>query len=214
MVTKRDLVIAVLCTFCLTFTLFPILPAGSNYKTSGVGEYDPWVDLTDDGYVNAKDAIVVGKAFGSSGDPTKSVSVTNWPSIYNSSILNWPLDSSVTVTNLPLDENGNLRVRLTNTYYEWKSDSIDLDPYPGSWTGSNFTGRYRDATICISVGRGTINFTVSFLGTKVDSFELNPSTSVGFMKTYQVQGSNLTLKAKNLINDDDVWFTYSIYVTT
>jgi len=143
----------------------------------------------------------------------EDTNVTNWPSIYNSSILNWPLDSNVTATNLPLDEQGNLRVRLIHSYYEWKSDSIVLDPYPGSWTGSNFTGGYRDATICISVGQGSINFTTKFLGTKVDSFELNPSTSVGFIKTYQVQGSNITLTAKNLVGIN-AWFTYSIYVTT
>jgi len=88
MVTKRDLVIAVLCTFCLTFTLFTILPTGSNNKTSGTGEYDPWLDYNDDGIVDYRDINPAARAFGTTGDPTKNV----------------------TVTNFPLDEEGNLRV--------------------------------------------------------------------------------------------------------
>jgi hypothetical protein len=81
MVTKRDLVIAALCTFCLTSALLTILPVGSNYKTSGIGEYDPWVDINDDGRINILDAINLGSSFGTTGNPTKNVSVTNWPTI-------------------------------------------------------------------------------------------------------------------------------------
>lgn len=69
MVTKRDLVIAVLCTFCLTFTLFTILPAGSNYKASSIGEYDPWTDLNDDGIIDYLDISMAARAFGATGTP-------------------------------------------------------------------------------------------------------------------------------------------------
>lgn len=69
MVTKRDLVIAVLCTFCLTFTLFTILPAGSNYKASGIGEYDPWCDLDDDGKINIYDVVMVTSKYNTTGTP-------------------------------------------------------------------------------------------------------------------------------------------------
>lgn len=69
MVTKRDLVIAVLCTFCLAFTLFAILPAGSNDSTLGTGEYDPWLDSNDDGKINILECIVLSGAFGTTGTP-------------------------------------------------------------------------------------------------------------------------------------------------
>jgi len=79
MITKRHLVIAVLCTFCLTFALLTILPAGSNNSALGTGEYDPWIDSNEDGHINAKEAVQLGMAFDTFGDPTKNVNVTNWP---------------------------------------------------------------------------------------------------------------------------------------
>ena len=80
MTTKKDLVIVILATFCLTFTLFAILPAGSNDSTLGTGEYDPWLDSNDDGKINILECIALANVFGSSGDPTRNVNVTNWPS--------------------------------------------------------------------------------------------------------------------------------------
>ncbi|MCJ7632518.1 hypothetical protein MUP77_09030, partial [Candidatus Bathyarchaeota archaeon] len=82
MVMKRDLVIAVLCTFCLAFTLFAILPAGSNNSTLGTGEYDPWLDSNEDGRINILECITLANAFGTSGDPTRNVNVTNWTPSY------------------------------------------------------------------------------------------------------------------------------------
>lgn len=66
MVTKKGLIIAILATFCLTSTLFMILPTKSN---SGMGEYDPWVDLNDDGTIDIFDAITLAGAFETSGTP-------------------------------------------------------------------------------------------------------------------------------------------------
>lgn len=56
--------------FCLTTTLFIF---------SGIG-YDPWVDQDEDGDVDASDLYVLSQEYGTSGDSTKNVSVTNWPS--------------------------------------------------------------------------------------------------------------------------------------
>jgi hypothetical protein len=76
-ILKRDLIIAVLATFCLTATLFMILPAESS-----PAEYDPWADLNDDGTINILDVANVALVFGTSGDPTKNVNITNLPSQY------------------------------------------------------------------------------------------------------------------------------------
>ena len=70
MVTKKDLVIAVLTTFCLTATLFMILPTKSS-----PAEYDPWLDVNDDGTINIIDLATTAKAYGASGDPTKPVEI-------------------------------------------------------------------------------------------------------------------------------------------
>jgi len=77
MVTRKDLIIAVLATFCLTATLFMIIPTKSNPGISP--QYDPWVDINDDGTIDIFDAINLAGTFGTSGDPTKNVNVTNWP---------------------------------------------------------------------------------------------------------------------------------------
>lgn len=78
MVNKKDLIIAVLATFCLTATLFMVIPTRSS-----PGEYDPWVDINDDGKVNIADIFSVAKAFGTSGDPTKSVVIVGCDSLEN-----------------------------------------------------------------------------------------------------------------------------------
>jgi hypothetical protein len=67
MITRKTLVIAVLCTFCLAVSIFSIMPVSS----SG-GTYDPWLDSNDDG---------------------KNVTVTNWPdanSTRNVNVTDWP----------------------------------------------------------------------------------------------------------------------------
>lgn len=76
MVDKKDLVIAVLAASCLTFTLFSILPSKSSPSAA---PYDPWLDTNDDGTINMRDIGAMCNAFGTYGDPTKNVNVTNWP---------------------------------------------------------------------------------------------------------------------------------------
>lgn len=71
----RNEVLIVLITFCLTATLFSIIPVGSQ----GVREYDPWYDINDDGKIDLKDYFGVGLKYGTEGDSTKNVNVTNWP---------------------------------------------------------------------------------------------------------------------------------------
>jgi len=64
----------VLVTFCLTATLFSIIPVGSQ----GVKEYDAWYDINDDGKIDLKDYYGVGLKYGTEGGLTRNVNVTNW----------------------------------------------------------------------------------------------------------------------------------------
>jgi hypothetical protein len=66
MVTKKDLIIVALATFCLTATLFMIIPTRSQSET---GTYDPWIDTNDDGAINILDSITLGNHFLTSGTP-------------------------------------------------------------------------------------------------------------------------------------------------
>lgn len=74
MVTRKDLVIAVLVTFCLTATLFFI----NTTRSMSTAQYDPSLDINHDGKIDMKDMAPVAKAYGTSGDPTVNVNVTNW----------------------------------------------------------------------------------------------------------------------------------------
>ena len=56
----------------LTITFIPTL-------TQQSGSYDPWLDYNEDGTIDVNDLSPMGHAYGSSGDPTKKVTVTNWP---------------------------------------------------------------------------------------------------------------------------------------
>ena len=73
MVIKKDLIIAVLSTFCLTATLFMIVPTRSS-----VNPYDPWLDYNGDGRIDMREIGAACNSFGATGDPTKNVNVTNW----------------------------------------------------------------------------------------------------------------------------------------
>jgi hypothetical protein len=70
MVKKKDLVIVALATFCLTATLFLIVPTRSQ-----TGGYDPWLDTNDDGQINILEAILTSNHFLTSGDPAKNVMI-------------------------------------------------------------------------------------------------------------------------------------------
>ncbi len=72
---RRDLIIVALTTFCLTATLFMIVPTRSADDTN----WDPWADIREDGIVDIYDAIMLSNAFGSSGTTPRNVNVMNWP---------------------------------------------------------------------------------------------------------------------------------------
>lgn len=78
MVTKKDLVIVVLATFCLTSTLFMTLPSRST-------ERDPWGDVSGltvgepDGKINMRDINYLVLHFNQDvSNMTRNVNVTNW----------------------------------------------------------------------------------------------------------------------------------------
>jgi len=76
---KKDLLIVV-SAFCLIAALFMIMPTRSS---PGVGGYDPWFDVNDDGKVNIVDMSAIARAFGTSGNPTKPVVIAGYNSVEN-----------------------------------------------------------------------------------------------------------------------------------
>jgi hypothetical protein len=66
MITKKDLIIAVLSTLCLVTALFMVIPTRSSPDGR---EYDPWKDINDDGIIEMMDFYELCNAYMTSGDP-------------------------------------------------------------------------------------------------------------------------------------------------
>lgn len=70
----RNMIVAIMITFCFTATLFIVIPI-----RSATSPYDPWIDYNDDGKISLSDLVSLANSYGTTGDPTKNVNVTNWP---------------------------------------------------------------------------------------------------------------------------------------
>jgi len=75
---KKRYTLVLALVFCLTATLFIVGSIG----------YDPWVDYDEDGDVDPDDFSVFAGEYGTSGDPTKNVNVTN--ERLNVNVINFP----------------------------------------------------------------------------------------------------------------------------
>ena len=72
---RKDVLIAVLATFCIASALFAVNLSGSQASR----QYDPWMDLNDDGIIDYMDIVNICRLFGTNGDPTKPVIINhNW----------------------------------------------------------------------------------------------------------------------------------------
>jgi len=52
-------------------------------KLASGAEYDPWLDADDNGIINMLDLYYTAISYGATGDPTKNVNVTNWPTSHD-----------------------------------------------------------------------------------------------------------------------------------
>jgi hypothetical protein len=82
MVKRKDLLIVALATFCLTASLFMV----GTIRSAGIGEWNPWADLNNDGVVDIFDAILLANAYGKNGTRLMKPSVlydSGWVNITN-----------------------------------------------------------------------------------------------------------------------------------
>jgi hypothetical protein len=89
---RKDVLIAILATFCLTATLFIVLPTKSS---QGSNEYDSWADINDDGKINMYDIGYTAQRYGAAGDPTKNVNVVNWPVANQQTVFSFQNESAM-----------------------------------------------------------------------------------------------------------------------
>jgi hypothetical protein len=67
---KKDLVLAVLATFCFTCTLFMV-----NTTRSATNPYDPWLDYDENGTIGLTDLVRLAQSYTTLGDSTKNVTI-------------------------------------------------------------------------------------------------------------------------------------------
>jgi hypothetical protein len=70
---NKNMIIALTITFCFIASMLMVIPI----RSQSSGQYDPWLDINDDGRINMDEIVAATTAFGSTGDPTKNVNVTN-----------------------------------------------------------------------------------------------------------------------------------------
>lgn len=132
------MILAILGTFCLTATLFLIAPIRS--QTSG--QYDPWLDANGDGKIDGKDIALPALIYGTAGDPTRNVSVTNWPSEMNMNITNW--DQWTPMANGTLSEYMGSVVLLSSSDRSF-TDYVPVDGFTKYMLYFNMTGEAASA---------------------------------------------------------------------
>jgi hypothetical protein len=165
---KKDLIIAVLATFCLTATLFMIMPTRSQQP------YDPWMDTNDDGIIDISEIYNAALAYGTLGDPTKNVTIAG-------------VKSDILV----------LFSEVQFGPYETKSAEIAVGDYKTLhvWMWSEITGAYGSVTVRFQIVCPTPHGWASVY-LPVDKFEFTPPALYA-VKTYEVISPTLELTIDN-----------------
>ena len=126
----------------LTSTLFYATLAGTrrfygpNYGEAGLGEYDPWLDINDDGKIDVQDSIAIWQAYGTTGDPTKPVIINGYYA------MEWNKTAE-------LNESESITYRVSTVGL--KKLTLQVSIWPRVWFGT-FPHRYgyANATIIIT----------------------------------------------------------------
>ena len=71
MATKKDMLIAVLATFCMTATLFLVTPT----RSQPTQPYDSFMDINEDGKIGPADFAYFSTIYGSVGETVKNIRI-------------------------------------------------------------------------------------------------------------------------------------------
>jgi len=105
MMVRKDLIVAVLATFCLTVIMFTVIPVGS----IGGSRYDPWLDYNDDGKIDVRDIAPPCAAYGSTGTPLEKASMqydSGWINITDKCGQNITITHNMNSSNIIVDITG------------------------------------------------------------------------------------------------------------
>lgn len=141
---KRKEVMIVLITFCLTATLFSIIPVGSQ----GVREYDPWYDINDDGKIDLKDYFGIGLKYGTEGTPINKTALLldlqARLNALNASILDFGAYFETRISDLEaqIDQMSATIAELTTKLNTLNATKLDALKYDSGWFVVGTNGDY------------------------------------------------------------------------
>jgi len=203
MVTKKDLITAVLLTFCLTTVLLTVAPTRS---APGVGEYDPWCDVNDDGIINIFDVVALTSRYAKTGTPTTKASIeydSGWINItgkqgqyitvtHGLNITDWNSENIVVeVTGKAGSDGELLRIGQNMPVLEWNRTYGGANDDVGNSVISTSDGGYALAGYTYSYGAGYQDFWL----VKTDA-----SGNAQWNKTY---GGTYAEEARSIVQTSD-----------
>jgi hypothetical protein len=126
---KKDIIITAILTFCLTATIFMV-------ATSNSAEYDPWVDLNDDGKIDIFDVVGMTSRYAATGNPAKNVTIAGRASKLITLANGEPIPAISWFTSDPISADGYSKISISIgftepefDYYLWTGHAPSSTPF-------------------------------------------------------------------------------------
>jgi hypothetical protein len=207
MKNRKDMVIVALATFCLTATLFMIIST----RSQTANQYDPWVDLDDDGKISILDAIDLSNVYGTSGTPINKTALLldleDRVDALNSSLLNLQAYFNMRITTLEVTV-GEQQVRITDLETELavlNATKLGQPDYDSTWYNIS-----KGESIILTHNLGTTDVIIYMIGNDTDSAHYIHQIGFGGDNYFSGAGgaywyelTPTTIKTTRAANDND-----------
>jgi hypothetical protein len=188
-VNGKQLLIATMFASVLLTLVFIPASTRSEPSTQALAPYDAWYDVNGDGKIDIKDFAAMAQTYGTSGDPTRNVTVTNWQA------------------------NQNITITRHATKLIMAADALIINP-GDSWISPwVWVDGYSKVSINVHIGINLNAYYLNSKGTSGDSFIVDSVTNFnGFLaKTYDVMNQYIRVWIYNY-GGAAVTFTVEIYL--
>ncbi len=201
---RKDVIIAVLATFCLTVMLFMVLPTRSG---TSAGDYDSWADINDDGQINMYDIGYTAQRFGTSGDPTKQVEIAERGVVEN--VINFAIDEKTEDEQYP-------HVNITIPTAGFRILTVSMWVYQFDPTYFDYFIGYRvaDRWVNFTEGTGFTNSTFTIISNKWWENVREPSIWLNWTEEIWFSELVVTIFNKSSVDGNRLIGTAVYYLST
>jgi len=197
----KNYLVAIVLTALMLALMF--IPMSGSQSTK---QYDPWLDYNDDGKISLADLVSLAQSYGTTGNPTKNVTIAG----YHWSSTSYEIE-------IPASSQG--RINITTTGY--RQITIHFYAYDVYKTLPILTSYHYLANV--SVGNA---FVIEKLTNSVGSFYLyftvhvnepqpsEPALLPGLARTYSITGPMFIIGFCNYWNNFSVRIRVEVYLAT